>query len=356
MRAYKKKVQNIFSCDCSHESELGADEEFYFQWHITERCNLRCTHCYHDGYSGEKELPIEELKASADKMSIALEKWGKKGSFSFTGGEPFIRSDALFALASHLDTQPTTAYYDILTNGSLITDTITKDLTVLQKLRRVQMSIEGPTSELNDKIRGAGSFERTIKAIRLLKSRGLQVSIMTTVFRSNMSKIIELIDILENEGVDTFALERFIPEGAGSSMAAEALDPVEIRDVFTAVYEAGRNPRKIRVLMYRPLFAILDPDDPTIGAMCSIGTNALTVMHDGTILPCRRLPIPIGNIRNDSLFKIWYDNSLLWEIRNPLNLKGKCGSCDLVPICRGCRAVAYAHSGDYLGEDPQCWS
>lgn len=355
MRNRKNKVPNFFSCDCSHETELSAEDEFYFQWHITDRCNLRCTHCYHDEYSGENELSVEELIASADKMAVALEKWNKKGSFSLTGGEPFIRSEVLFALARYMDSQTTTAYYDILTNGSLITETITDELIKLQKLRRVQMSIEGPTPELNDKIRGIGSFDRTMKAIRLLKSKELQVSIMTTVFRSNMTKIVELIDVLENVGVDTFALERFIPEGAGSAMASEALSPSEIRDVFTAVYEAGRNPRKMRVLMYRPLFAILDQDDPTIGAMCSIGTNALTVMHDGAILPCRRLPIPIGDIRNDSLFKIWYDNSLLWEIRNPLNLKGKCGSCDLVPICRGCRAVAYARTGDYLGEDPQCW-
>ncbi len=340
----------ILSCQNAHE-----DEEFYFQWHITERCNLRCSHCYHENYSGINELSIAELLMTADKMAEALVKWGKKGSFSITGGEPFIRSEALFAVARHLDTQPTTAYYDILTNGSLISDEIAGDLVNLRKLRRVQMSLEGPTDELNDMIRGEGSFEKTLRAIRNLKFRGLQVSVMTTVFRSNMSKIVELINFLENEGVDTFALERFIPEGAGSALSSEVLESWEIRDVFKTVYEAGRTPRKIRVLMYRPLFAILDQNDPTVGAICSIGNNALTLMHDGTILPCRRLPIPLGNLKTDSLFKIWYDNSLLWEIRNPLNLKGKCGTCDLVPICRGCRAVAYARSGDYLGEDPQCW-
>lgn len=355
MGCCENKVQNIFGCRNAHEGELSADEEFYFQWHITDRCNWRCSHCYHDDYSGKNELTIEELVTAADKMAIALEKWQKKGSYSLTGGEPFIRPEALFSLARHLDKQVTTAYYDILTNGSLISDAFATDMVGLKKLRRVQMSVEGPTPELNDKIRGDGSFERTLKTIRLLKNRGLQVSIMTTVFRSNMSKIVELIDILENEGVDTFALERFIPEGTGFAIASEALEPSEIRDVFTAVYEAGKNLRKIRVLMYRPLFAILDEDDPTIGAMCSIGTNALTVMHDGTVLPCRRLPIPIGNIKSDSLFKIWYDDPLLWEIRNPLKLKGKCSTCDLVPICRGCRAVAYARTGDYLGEDPQCW-
>lgn len=355
MNCCENILQNILVCRNANEGDLSADEEFYFQWHITDRCNWRCRHCYHDEYSGNNELTLEELLTAADKIAVVLEKWKKKGSYSLTGGEPFIRSDALFALARHLDAQASTAYYDILTNGSFVSDEFSSDMAGLKKLRRVQMSIEGPTAQLNDKIRGKGSFEKTIKTIRLLKSHGLQVSIMTTVFRSNMSKIVELINLLEKEGVDTFALERFIPEGTGAAMASEALKPSETRDVFTAVYAAGKNPRKIRVLMYRPLFAILDQDDPTIGAMCSIGTNALTLMHDGTILPCRRLPIPIGNIKSDSIFKIWYDNKMLWEIRNPLKLKGKCGSCDFIPICRGCRAAAYAHTGDYLGEDPQCW-
>jgi radical SAM protein with 4Fe4S-binding SPASM domain len=110
-----------------------------------------------------------------------------------------------------------------------------------------------------------------------------------------------------------------------------------------------------RILLYRPLFALLNGHDPTVGAMCSAGTNALTIMHDGTILPCRRLPIPIGNALTDSFYKVWYTSKTLWDIRNPENIKGKCSGCDLLAACRGCRALAYTVTGDYLAEDPQCW-
>ncbi|MCG2778337.1 MAG: SPASM domain-containing protein, partial [Desulfobacterales bacterium] len=82
---------------------------------------------------------------------------------------------------------------------------------------------------------------------------------------------------------------------------------------------------------------------------------ALTIMHDGTIYPCRRLPTPIGNALTDSFFKVWYTSEVLWNVRNHNNIKGKCADCELIPVCRGCRAMAYALTGDYLAEDPQCW-
>ncbi len=350
-----KKVQLESSCDFSFGEGNCLNDDFYFQWHITEKCNLRCNHCYHTEYNSSSELSAADLLKSADKMLDALAMWGKTGSFSITGGEPLIRKDDLFAVTKYLDGKDKAFYYDILSNGTLFDDPSISALTELQKLRRIQLSLEGSCATTNDRIRGEGSFDVILATIRKLKNAGLTVSIMTTIYRSNINEIIPLIDLLENEGVDTFALERFIPEGQGSKMADEALTSDEIHDVFQSVYEVGRHPRRIRVLMYRPLFGILDRDDPTIGAMCSIGTNALTVMHDGTIYPCRRLPIPIGNITKDSLFKIWYDSPILWQIRNPANLKGKCNGCDLVPICRGCRAVAYAKTGDYLAEDPQCW-
>jgi radical SAM protein with 4Fe4S-binding SPASM domain len=335
--------------------DLHADEEFYFQWHITERCNQRCAHCYHEKYCDEKELDKNQLLEAAGKMLIAAEKWGRFATFSFTGGEPLLRQEELFGIAAYLDEHERAAYYDILTNGALFDDSLISTVSKFKKLRRVQLSMEGSTPGINDRIRGKGSFQKTISAIKELKNAGLTVSVMTTISRLNAGDILPLIELLEREGVDTFALERFIPEGQGKQMAAEILSPEEIRKVFESVYEVGKVTRPMRILMYRPLFGLLDGQDPTVGAMCSVGTNALTIMHDGTIFPCRRLPIPIGNILVDNLFKVWYNSPLLWEIRNPSNLKGKCKGCELVPICRGCRAAAFAKKGDYLAEDPQCW-
>ncbi len=301
------------------------------------------------------ELGLDELLRVVDLMEEAVGKWGKQGTLSLTGGEPFLRRDDLYALMDRIDRSDLLDYYDILTNGSLITEEEAKKLARQIKLRRVQVSLEGATAETNDAVRGTGSFDSTIKAIRHLRKAGIDVSIMTTISRLNYMEIPDVIKLAGDEGAATLALERLIPEGAGEELTDQMLSSEQLRNLYQQVYEIATNGAPVRVLLYRPLFALIAPEDDTVGALCSAGTNALTIMPDGTIYPCRRLPIPIGNVLTDGFFKIWYGSEVLWKIRNPNNLKGKCGSCQLLTQCRGCRAMAYFASGDFMAEDPQCW-
>ena len=334
--------------------DLPAGEEFYFQWHITERCNRACKHCYQDGHA-TAELASTDLLTIVDRMEEAVRKWGRKGTLSLTGGEPFIRRDDLHTLMNRIDGSECLAYYDILTNGSLISEAETEALVKHPRLRRIQVSLEGATAKTNDAIRGPGSFESTISAIRFLRDARIDVSVMSTISRLNHQEVPDLIELAGREGVTTLALERLIPEGTGAGLSDQVLNSEELRKVYEGVYQVATNSSLVRVLLYRPLFALLAPDDPTVGALCSAGNNALTIMPDGTVYPCRRLPIPIGNVLTDGFFKIWYGSEVLWQLRNPDNLGGKCRDCDLLTQCRGCRAMAYFTTGNYMAEDPQCW-
>jgi radical SAM protein with 4Fe4S-binding SPASM domain len=246
-------------------------------------------------------------------------------------------------------------YYDLLTNGTLVNEDMAARLTAFPKLRRVQVSLEGHNAEVNDSVRGSGTFGRITQAIRVLKGMDVQVSVMLTLSRRNIEIIPQMVDLLSNLGVDVFSVERFIPEGSGIHLCSDVLSSQELHDAFSLIYRLAMKTQKPRILLYRPLFAQLDPDNETVGAMCSVGTNALTVMQDGTVYPCRRLPIPIGHALRDGFFKIWYDSELLWEIRDARNIKGKCNNCPHFAVCRGCRAMAYFVNQDYLAEDPQCW-
>jgi radical SAM protein with 4Fe4S-binding SPASM domain len=335
-------------------TELISTDEFYFQWHLTESCNKHCSHCYQNGRLAE-ELPLSGLRQILLHIDRALAKWERQGSISFTGGEPFLRESDLFALMNGADQTNSIAFYDILTNGSLVSDEIASKLKDFRKLRRIQVSLEGSTPEVNDAIRGRGSFEETLIAIRTMKKHGLTVSVMTTVSKLNYQDVPNLIELLDGEGVDTFAIERLIPEGRGEQFKHKLLLPQELKELYERVYEMKSRTKGIHILMSRPLFTLVAPDDSDVGALCSAGNNALTVMPDGTVYPCRRLPIPIGNILTDGLFSIWYDSEVLWRIRNPDNLQGKCRDCNLLAACRGCRAMAYFCSGDYMAEDAQCW-
>ncbi len=335
--------------------ELDLGDEFYFQWHLTERCNLRCRHCYHESYSRFHELPVGELLAICEQIENALRVWGKTGSVSLTGGEPLVRRDCLQAVMEGLDHSDHVGYYDLLTNGTLLTNDDIRSLGSREKLRRVQVSLESPRELDNDQIRGHGVYAKVIDAISRLKDASLAVSVMMTLTQQNLAQIEEMIELLAATGVDTLALERFIPEGSGALLEGAVLGREQVQSAFIRIHELGTREKRLRVLMHRPLFALIDGEDPTVGACCSVGTNALTIMNDGVIFPCRRLPIPIGNVLEGGIFQAWYESELLWTIRESRNLRGNCGKCELVPVCRGCRAMAHFLTGDLLGEDPHCW-
>jgi len=332
--------------------ELSMNQEFYFQWHITEKCNLRCKHCYHENYVSEGELDTDALLKVLEQIDTATVKWGKLASLSITGGEPLLRLDSLKQIIPALETKEHIYYYDLLTNGTLINEDVLNTLDSSRKLRRVQLSLEGSNRENNDAVRGKGSFARIVDGITLLRKKNIPISIMVTLTKANYQDVPAIVEMAAELGIDYLSFERFIPEGNGGSLKDQFLTREELKSTFELIAYYAQNEKRLRVLTYRPLFAVCGDN---LGAMCSVGTNALTIMHDGTVYPCRRLPIPLGHVLKDGLFKIWYDSELLWQIRNCRNLKGKCRDCELISTCRGCRAMAYFVNGDYLGEDPQCW-
>ena len=337
----------------SNISELNYETEFYFQWHITESCNLRCKHCYHEKYS-YIGLNIDQLLKIGGHLCDAVNKWGKIGSFSITGGEPFLRKDVVFRLLDLLENREEIGHVDILTNGTLIDEEIIELLLKYKKLRRVQLSLEG-LKDTNDKIRGLGSYDTIIQKISKLNQSGLTTCVMMTLGKHNKDEVIPLAKKLGEIGVEAFVIDRFIPEGQSDQLKNWVLTSSETRNVYEKCYEFFQKTTSPRMLLYRTLFCLLNPEDEHIGAMCSVGNNALTIMPNGDVLPCRRLPIVLGNLLETTVYDIWYTHPLLWEIRNPDNLKGKCKGCEFIPACRGCRAFAYAMTGDYLQADPHCW-
>ena len=132
--------------------------EFGFQWHITDRCNLRCAHCYQEDYSGSNELDLDGLKHVADEIIRTLSKWDKRGDIAITGGEPLLKEE-MFPLIHYLESADEISSLDILTNGTLINDKILTQIQHLTKLRCVQVSLEGASPESNDAIRGKGTFQ-----------------------------------------------------------------------------------------------------------------------------------------------------------------------------------------------------
>ena len=291
----------------------------------------------------------------------------------FSGKKAEVKADAkptrADLSAKYLELSEEISSLDILSNGTLITTETAKQLKKFAKLRRVQVSLDGSHAETHDKIRGAGAFKKAINGIRVLRKHGIEVNVMFTLQRLNIEDIPSLFDLAREENINGLTIERLVPIGSAKDVKESLLSPEEIRDIFQYIsdradleYERGT---QLRILKYRPLWIIVDPcrakteantvSHKELGAACSIGLDGICILPDATVLPCRRLPIPIGNLKRDSFEKIWFTSDLLWQIREKRNLKGKCNACEFIPRCGGCRAMAYACNGDYLAEDPQCW-
>lgn len=331
-------------------------EELYFQWHFMNECNLRCAHCYQEGYQSQN-LPLEKLLQIANQLSIALNKWNMLGRISLTGGEPFL-SPHLFELMNYFENDSNTKQFDILTNGTCIEANQVTKLTEYKKLRQIQISLDGATAETHDLVRGAGVFAKVTNTIKLLRANNLEVSIMFTLMKKNMHEALRIIDFADQNNVNAVTVERVTP--CGNSNIGDTLTKGEIKKIYETITErANTINSQLTVRRLRPLWINTEHKnsrkDYKIGGFCPVGFTSLAILWDGTVLPCRRLNIPIGNILSDGLFKIWYDSSVLWRIRDKKNLQGKCKDCRNIERCGGCRAIAYENTGDYMGEDIQCW-
>ena len=336
--------------------------EFYFQWHLSDKCNLRCQHCYDSGRESE-ELSLSEKMQVIEIIRHALSKWRMKGRISLTGGEPLLLDD-FFDVLAKLDSLPEIGLINILTNGTLITPKLAEKLASFTKLKEVQISLDGANPETHEKIRGTGTFSKVMNAIDYLLQNDISVTIMFTLWKDNMNNIPDLVDLVINKKINAFTVERLVPCGNGQQFKEYLLLPNELKGVYEYLNERAASSEFIksgvRLRRSRPLWVntcsdVEEASSKGIGGFCPVGFTSLAILPDATVLPCRRLEIPIGNLLRDGLYKIWYTSELLWRVRNKNNLSGKCKGCLQVPYCGGCRAIAYYLTGDYMGEDIQCW-
>jgi len=330
--------------------------EFHIQWHITDRCNLRCLHCYQDQFSREPELDWERLKLICDNLFATMEKWNARLTIALTGGEPLLKEE-IWQLLECLDEFPIVSSLSIITNGTIIERSLSS-LKQYRKLDKILISLDGFTSLTNDAIRGKGTFAKTIANIQLVKQLGLPIVILFTLSKRNIEEAKFVIEFAKKHPIDGIIFERFIPLGQSKPLATEVISGEDLdrlyRDIFTQC-DLEYIPEEM--VKYRALQLQFDKDEihPTLlGAECIVGKDGLALLPDGTILPCRRFNLSIGNLLETSLDEIWRTSKVLHNIRNKELFKGTCGVCRIADCC-GCRAMTYALTGDYLASDPHCW-
>jgi radical SAM protein with 4Fe4S-binding SPASM domain len=337
--------------------------DFFIQWHLTENCNLSCRHCY-QGERSTDEMPLSEIKRTIAEAADMVTAWSDEYGLDFsrsmtiTGGEPLLRPD-IFVILDEVRKQG----FDctLLTNGTLISLDVAARLASMG-LAGVQVSIEGP-EEVHDSIRGRGSFAASASGIEYLVDGGVTVTINATISSLNASSMRHIIAFGSHIGVKRIGFSRLVPAGRGRSLISRLLQPLEVKDLFDSVLSLEI--RALEIVTGDPLAAqmkkpsIADAGNTAISG-CAAGVSGLTILPNGNVTPCRRLPLSLGNVRRDSLREIWSTSPILEALRDRSKYKGKCGNCRHWAHCRGCRAIAYAYSraqgnDDFLADDPQCF-
>lgn len=338
---------------------LPKPTRFHLQWHITDRCNWHCKHCYQTEEYIKNELDTEGLFHILNQYIDALKLWKIKGTINVTGGEPFVREDFFQLLEKIHENKDIISRVGVMSNGSLITKEIARKLKEVG-VQMVQVSLEG-LKEINDDIRGKDSFEKIVRAAKILVEEGMPTTISLTSHKSNYKDFPKVVELGKEIGVNTVWTDRLVPYGHGKQLEKDMLEPLEVKEHYENIHRISKKLReegsKTHVPTSRALY-FLAADNKMFcrSYTCQAAESLTVVMPNGDVLACRRLPIVVGNLMKQSFFEIWYSNEMLWRLRDRNEINSVCRNCEQFEKCMGgARCVIYGYCGDPFAPDPQCW-
>jgi radical SAM protein with 4Fe4S-binding SPASM domain len=376
-------------------------------WEVTKGCNLRCIHCRATATElmSPNDLPTEK----------ALDIISQVAGFGnpilvLSGGEPLYRAD-IFELAKYATSRGLRVA--LATNGTLVTKDVAQKIKDAG-IKRVSISLDGSDAATHDAFRGIpGAFDAAIYGMKNLQALGVSVQINTTIARHNAHQLPAVLDLARNLGADALHTFLLVPVGCGVDIAAEQMvPPEEYERMLNWFYDQSLTgdielkatcaPHYFRVARQRKAAERLagskkpaakpgsaDEIGPTemtmpgstgislkpgcgppvghtghpgghpgdMSAMtkgCLAGTGVCFISHEGEVFPCGYLPALAGDLRKQGFADVWNNSAVFDALRDDDNLKGKCGCCEFRHVCMGCRARAFAATGDFLAEEPFC--
>jgi len=294
---------------------------------ITYRCNERCAHCYLDHHD-HGEMTTAEIKGVLDQLAEA-------GVFFliFSGGEVFLRRD-FFELVGHA--RRLLFSVKIKTNAVMIGESEAQRLRALN-VDTVQISLYSHRPEVHDAItKLPHSFERTIKAVRFLRDRGVRVTIANVLMTANLADHYGVQKLAAELGVHYTLDPTITPMMDGdASVLALRIPGEELPEIF-------RNPALVanQEEFCAPPKPVSEED--LDGYSCSAGHSFCYISPYGDVFPCVQFPLPSGNVRRQKFLDIWNSSPQLAEVRS---IKARdltvCSSCSHVASCTRCPGLAY---------------
>ena len=330
--------------------ELGLDAPICLTWELTYACNLECAHCLSSsGRRDPRELTTEQCEAVIDELQRMQVFYVNIG-----GGEPTIRPDFWHLLAYAVDHQVGVKFS---TNGVRISPERARFLAspACGGYVDVQISLDGATAEVNDYVRGPGSYEMALTALGNLQDAGFRdakISVVCT--RQNIGQLDEFKALADRFGA-TLRLTRLRPSGRGADVWDELHPlPEQQRVLYDWLMAHGED-----VLTGDSFFHLAAFGEALPGLnLCGAGRVVCLIDPIGDVYAC---PFAIhddflaGNLLAEGGFtKVWRESELFAELRSP-QTGGACASCQFYDSCRGgCMAAKFFTGLPLDGPDPEC--
>lgn len=326
---------------------------------LTRRCNLRCAHCYLDAatleHGSDDELGTEEVYRLLDDVA----ERSTATMVVLTGGEPLLRRD-LEMLLEH--GSKLGLFMVVGSNGVLLTDKRVKSLKAAGAMG-IGISLDSLDPEQHNQFRGSPkAWQKTLAGMEACRQHGLAFQIHFSVTETNAHEISAMIDFARASGAWVLNFFFLVCTGRGETMTD--ISPTRYEQVLNQILQEQEQsedliirarcaPHFQRVAHQRNPDSLLTRAEGYDGSSCIAGTHYCRITPEGGITACPYIEDEVDNIRNNSFFEIWQNNTVFQQLRLP-QLQGKCGQCEYQALCGGCRARAMAIEGDLMSADPWC--
>jgi len=354
--------------------QFSADKKPVVVWNCTQRCNLRCVHCYSasDASSGQDELTTADARAMIDDLA----GFGA-AVLLFSGGEPLLRGD-LLELIAHARQAGLRAV--LSSNGTKISPSLARELAGAG-LSYIGISLDGASQRTNDCFRGrSGAFVAALDGMRNCQARGVKVGLRFTITAHNLAELPGVFELIEREKIPRACFYHLVAAGRGGEILDGELTGDQTRQAVDiilektrALHEAGRAVEVLTVGNHADgpyLYLKLLAQNPARAAEVykllqfnggnSSGEGIGCISWDGSVSPDQfwRERV-VGNIRDEPFSKIWtgQGSELLRQLRRRKELlQGRCQRCRFLDVCNGnLRARAQAAGNGTWGDDPACY-
>ncbi len=312
---------------------------------ITNKCNLSCKHCF----VGDR--PDAEPDLTRQEMLDLIDEFGKYKVFGTTvfGGEPFT-SPYIYEYMDALKKYK--IKLGLNTNATLIKRKDAQKLKHEYGVENICVSLDGSSPDIMDKTRGAGSFNRVLRGIKLLISEGHEILLGTTITKLNYMDAENIVKLAKDINAKGVRFNHVFFTGNASCFMKEVYldlkDEVQILDRVYNLYKKYGNFITGSYLSQRKKLMKLEKFPPKHDKIkvspCGAGKTRYVIRADGWVVPCEILwNVKVGNVRKQSLREIWFSKGME-EFRKPLTI-----DLEDMPECKGCKYQYMCFHGH------RCW-